>query len=94
MLEYRDTTPTWAWLKIAAEMIDARSMRVSQLTTEAELKAAAFIFDNGVFFLGADGMEGVKQMLLERHEREAAEGVKGATRGVEDRSCALSQSRE
>ena len=65
------------WLKIAADMIDARRIEVGAATTDVEMVAASYIFDAGIFYLGDEGMQEVKAMLLEKYDRAIASQEKG-----------------
>lgn len=56
------------WLKIAARMIDARSAQCDGSSSPEHVRAMAFIFDEGIFFLGNEGMAEVKKMLLDKYE--------------------------
>lgn len=57
---------TPAQMIIAAEMCDAREFKLSDSTSDDEMAAAAFIFDNGVFHLGPDGCDQVAAVLREK----------------------------
>jgi hypothetical protein len=50
---------------IAAGMIDARKVSITDASTEDQIAAAAFLFDNGVFYLG-QSMDEIAITLRER----------------------------
>jgi hypothetical protein len=60
------------WMKIAAQMIEAKSASVDSTSTPDEVKAMAWLFDNGVFYLSDDGMSEFKDALLSRYAELSA----------------------
>jgi hypothetical protein len=56
------------WLKIAAGYIEARGFMTDGNSTSDEVQAAAFIFDNGIFFLNDEGRTEIRQALLDKYE--------------------------
>ena len=58
---------THEWLKIAADMIDAKKATIDGNSSDNEVHAASFLFDQGIFFMGPDGMSHVKEVLLEKY---------------------------
>ena len=56
--------------KLAADIIDAKRFSSSTDDSPDQIWAAAFIFDEGIFFLGEEGMAEVKRMLLDRYDKE------------------------
>lgn len=53
------------WRLLAADMIDARKFSVGGDTdlNGPEMKAASFLWDQGIFYLGKDGMDEIAKML-------------------------------
>lgn len=49
--------------ELAAQIIDARQCSLSKDTDPDYVVAAAFVFDNGIFFLGSEGMAEVARQL-------------------------------
>lgn len=70
MTEKRDLTPER--FKLAADIIDAKRFSASAGDSEDMIWAAAFIFDEGIFYLGENGMAEVKQMLLATYQEARA----------------------
>lgn len=61
--------------KLAADIIDAKRFSSSPDDGADQIWAAAFIFDQGVYFLGEKGMADVKRMLLDTYEAERAKAT-------------------
>lgn len=51
---------------IAASMCEAREIKLSDSSTDDEIAAAAFIFDNGVFYSGPSGCDKIAATLREK----------------------------
>ena len=61
------------WRLIAAEMLDKKAFSIGGDTDPngPEMRAASFIFDQGVFYLGHAGMKQVAEMLRAKATKEA-----------------------
>jgi hypothetical protein len=66
--------PKPEWLKIAADMIDAKSAKMDKDSSPEHVQAMHFLFEQGVFHLGAEGMQTIKGLLLDRYAKETANG--------------------
>ena len=65
------------WRLIAADMIEAAHFSVDGLTDESTLTAAAFVFDEGIFFLPESARAEVVTMLRRAALPPAAETKNG-----------------
>lgn len=54
-------TPTQ--MRIAARFCDARKFELKPDTSEDEVIAGSWVFDNGIFFMGAKGCDEVAALL-------------------------------
>jgi hypothetical protein len=63
---------TPAQREIAAKMIEAKGFSLGNLSTDDEVEAAAFVFDQGIFFLPEAARAEVVQMLRKPAEASAS----------------------
>lgn len=58
---------------IAAKMCDDRRFSITRDSTPDEIEAGAWLFDNGIFYLGPDGCDMAAKMLREEAAKELTE---------------------
>lgn len=51
------------WQDIAADMIEAGKFSIGNLSSDAEVAAASFVFDEGILYLPPDGRAEIVSML-------------------------------
>ena len=56
--------------ELAAQIIEERHCSLSKDSDPDYIEAAAFVFDAGVFFLGAQGMDDLAKTLRSQDEEE------------------------
>lgn len=64
---------TPAQMRIAAKMCDERKASMNADSTPDEVEAMAWLFDNGIFFLGTTGCDMCAAMLREEADNQEKE---------------------